>query len=261
MVYATIDIMTIIEALILGLVEGLTEFLPISSTAHLLLTGRLLNVSDGNFLATFSIAIQVGAIAAVLFLYRRELISSSTLWRHIMVAFLPTAVIGLLLYPVIKATFLAEMWISIAALFAGGVFLIWFERRISPQLIAADNISYKQAFWIGVAQSVAVIPGVSRAGATIVGGMLAGVSRASIVKFSFLLAVPTMIAAAGLDLVKNFDTLSFSQLKVMAIGLVTSFVVAVAVIKWLTRYVSRHNFSAFGWYRIIIAVVLAAVLL
>lgn len=251
------------SALILGIVEGLTEFLPISSTAHLILASRLLGISQSNFAKTFEIAIQSGAILAVLALYWRKFLDIEVL-KKVVVAFIPTGIIGLILYKLVKEYLLGSMGVVLAALAIGGALLIIFEYVFKKKLDSAvlddstsDNggsasISYKKAFWVGVFQSIAIIPGVSRAAATIIGGMLLGIRRETIVEFSFLLAVPTMLAATGLDLLKNADAFSSSEFGILFIGLAVSFVTAILSIKFLLRYIKKHTFTGFGVYRIIL---------
>lgn len=252
-----------LEALVLGIVEGLTEFLPVSSTAHLLLTQRILDIPDSAQVTSFVIAVQVGAIAAVLARYWKTLTTSWETDKRILVAFVPTAVIGAVLYRVITAFFFSTTSISILALGIGGVLLLVFERwhRESPE--AREDLSrlpYRTAFLIGCAQAIAVIPGVSRAAATIVGGLLLGLKRRTVVEFSFLLALPTLVGATVLDLVQQADQLTDDALPVLLVGLVAAFVVARLTVSWLLRYVETHSFVAFGWYRIVVAAFVWALL-
>lgn len=262
--------MTIIQSVILGIVEGITEFLPVSSTGHLILTGKLLGVPDSNFSKSFDIAIQLGAILAVLFLYWRKISLDKNLWKKVLVAFIPTAVLGFLFYKVLKEFLLSSTVVVLWALFLGGIFLIIFEiwypsskakltagrvrKEKNDRQNGLEQISYKKSFFIGVIQSLSIIPGVSRAGATIVGGLLAGLKRQTIVEFSFLLAVPTMAAATLYDLYKSAGEFSFSEFHLLAIGFITSFVVAVVAIKWLLNFIKNHTFISFGIYRIVVAV-------
>lgn len=243
--------MTLIDALVLGIVEGITEFLPISSTAHLMLVGELLGLVQSAFVKSFEIAIQLGAILAVVALYWRKFIDAPTLLR-VGAAFVPTALVGALLYPFIKSSLLGNTAVALGALFVGGVLLIVFERWYKP---APDSnpeapLTYSQALFVGLAQAVAVIPGVSRSAATIIGGLMLGINRVTIVEFSFLLAVPTMAAATALDLYKTAEVFSYSDWNILAVGFVISFIVAVAAIKWLLKFVKTHDFTAFGLYRI-----------
>lgn len=252
--------MTDLQALILGIVEGITEFLPISSTAHLMFTSSLLGLAQSDFVKTFEIAIQLGAILAVVVLYWRTIFDLK-LMSKIITAFIPTAVIGLVLYHFIKTYLLGNVTAALWAVGLGGLVLIAFEWWHGKQVTAdhekVNDISYKQAAFIGVAQAVAVIPGVSRSAATIVGGLLMGINRETIVQFSFLLAVPTMAAATGLDLLKSYKDFSSADVTVLIIGFVASFVVALIAIKWFLGFVRKHTFTGFGIYRIVAALLLA----
>ena len=251
--------MTILQAVILGVIEGVTEFLPISSTGHLIVASRLMGITDSNFLKSFEIIIQFGAILAVVVLYWKKLWSNKENWKKILIAFLPTAIIGFLLYKTLKQYLLSSTNIVLWSLLLGGIILILFElwhKKYGRVGVAEINqISYKKSFLIGVWQSLAVIPGVSRSGATIVGGLAMGVSRETIVEFSFLLAIPTMAAATSYDLLKSGATFSFDQWHLLIVGFVVSFIVAMATIKWFIGYVKNHSFISFGIYRIIIALV------
>ena len=196
------------HAVLFGVVEGISEFLPISSTGHLILTGRLIGFAQDSFLKSFEIAIQLGAISSVMALYWKSFLVDRQVFRRVLSAFLPTAVLGFIFYKIIKRFLLGNTQVVLWSLFLGGIFLILFERLRCPptkEIKAIALIPYRTAFWIGAAQSLAMIPGVSRSAATIVGGLALGVERSTIVQFSFLLAVPTMAAATGLDLVKNAD--------------------------------------------------------
>lgn len=253
--------MNYLHAIILGIVEGFTEFLPISSTAHLVLASRILGILETDFVKTFIIVIQLGAILAVVVLYFNRLFKNIEMLKRVVVAFLPTAAIGFILYKIIKGLLLENFWIILASLFVGGVALIAFEKLHRPQDRAVDMLSYKQAFFVGCAQSLAVIPGVSRAAATIVGGMLLGVPRTLIVEFSFLLAVPTMAAAAGYDLLKSAHGFGSGEFGMLAVGFITSFVFAWLGIKFLLNYIGSHSFSGFGVYRIVISIAALGLLL
>ena len=261
--------MTHLHALILGIVEGLTEFLPVSSTGHLILAGKLLKLEDSEFLKSFEIAIQLGAIFSVVALYWRRFFMSWETFKRVTAAFIPTAILGLAFYKIIKLYLLGNSAIVLWSLVIGGIILIMFEKMMahrSKQNAARhatmnpaeeiEKLPYKKAAYIGLCQTVAFIPGVSRSGATIVGGMLLGVSRAAIVEFSFLLAVPTMAAATGLDLIKNADAFSSSDFSLLAVGGITSFLVALAAIQFLIKFVQKNSFVGFGVYRILAAVVL-----
>lgn len=245
--------MTLIESILLGIVEGFTEFLPISSTAHLVLTANLLGLSQSDFVKTFEIAIQSGAILAVLLLYFRKFFDIEVL-KRVIVAFIPTGIIGFLLYKTVKTYLIGSTGIMLWSLALGGLFLILFEYffKRDGNIKNIQEISYKNSFFIGLFQAVAIVPGVSRAAATIIGGLLLGVERRTIVEFSFLLAVPTLLAATGLDLLKSYGEFSNSQFSTLALGFVASFVTAIVSIKFLLGFVRTHTFTAFGVYRVLL---------
>lgn len=262
--------MTALHALLLGIVEGFSEFLPISSTAHLILTSELFRLQQTEFLKTFNIVIQFGAILSVVVVYWRSLLVRKDVMIRIAIAFIPTAIIGFLLERVIRNILFENIPTILWSLFIGGIILIVFEkwqggighgpkgRPLGSPVTRTDemaDMSYRQAFLVGLCQALAVVPGVSRSGATIVGGMFLGISRKAIVDFSFVLAVPTMLAATVLSMVKHSDEMSFDQSGLLFIGFVTSFVVALISIKWLLGYVKKHTFVAFGVYRMVIALV------
>jgi len=249
--------MNLFESLIYGVVEGLTEFLPISSTGHLIITERLLGGSSSDFLKSFIIAIQPGAIMAVLVLYWRSLLVDWEVIKRVAVAFLPTAILGVVLYPQIKKLLDKDsLDVVLWSLGLGGIGLVAFELFHGERKGACEgttNIRYRQAFWIGVCQTAAFIPGVSRAAATVIGGLALGVNRKTVVEFSFLLAVPTMAAASGYDLFKSAGHFTTDQLQFLLVGVVTSFVVAILAIRFLLYFVTTHSFVAFGIYRIVAA--------
>ena len=210
-----------IHAIIFGIIEGITEFLPISSTGHLMLTARCLGIAQTEFVKSFEIAIQSGAILAVVVLFWKTLRKGSALWKKLFAAFLPTAVIGTLLYKVIKGFLFNSSTVVLWALFLGGIALVLFEcfyREKENAVAALSEISYPQALLIGLFQSLAIIPGVSRAAATIIGGLSVGLKRKTIVEFSFLLAIPTMAAAMALDLLKSAHAFSADQFYVLGVG-------------------------------------------
>src|SRR3989344_5059997 len=247
------------SAFFLGVVEGFTEFLPISSTAHLNLASDLMGFAQSEYVKTFEIAIQSGAILAVVVLYWKKFLDWEIL-KRVAVAFIPTAILGAIFYKLIKSFLIGNTAIALWALALGGVLLILFEKihkEPTGQVCgpADSTMSYKQSFLVGLFQSVSMIPGVSRAAATIVSGMLLGVRRAAIVEFSFLLAVPTMLAATGYDLLQSAGTFSMSEVNILAVGFIASFVMAVISIKFLLAYIRRHSFTAFGIYRIILVLV------
>jgi undecaprenyl-diphosphatase len=249
------------HALLLGIVEGITEFLPISSTAHLILASRALGLAETEFLKSFEIIIQLGAILSVVVLFWRRFLDFDVL-KKLVVAVIPTGVIGLTVYKAIKGFLMGSIAVVLLSLVVGGIALIVFERfqRQEDRDVDFGEITYRNAFLIGLFQALAVIPGVSRSAATIVGGSLLGVSKRTIVEFSFMLAVPTMLAATGLELLKSRAALS-GNFGVLGIGFVVSFVTAIVAIKSFLAYVKRRDFSAFGWYRIALAVVFYLVFL
>lgn len=248
--------MSYLDAILLGLVEGVTEFLPVSSTGHLILASSLLGLEQTAFVKSFEIAIQFGAILSVVALYWRSFLDFET-QKRLAIAFLPTAIIGLSLYPFIKSALIGNEVVVVWALALGGIALIVFEflhieNPTASRGIAA--ISYAQAVAIGLCQSIAIIPGVSRSGATIVGGLLVGLPRITVVEFSFLLAVPTMLAATGLDLLKTSTVFTRDEWLTLGVGFVVSFGVALISIVWLLRFVRSHTFIPFGVYRVVLAI-------
>ena len=248
--------MEFIHAVILGIVEGISEFLPVSSTGHLILAGRLMDLPPTEFLKSFDIAIQLGAILAVVFLYWKKLLCNMAIFKRVAVAFFPTAILGLVFYKMIKSFLLGSEQVVIWSLFFGGIFLIVFElvhKEKADATFEIEKLSYKKAVLIGVFQSIAMIPGVSRSAATIIGGLFLGMKRQAIVEFSFLLAVPTMAAATGLDLIKSAPDFTADELGLLAAGFLVSFVVAVAAVKFLLHFIKNHTFISFGIYRIAIA--------
>ncbi len=244
------------QAVILGIVEGITEFLPISSTGHLILAGHLLHISSSEFYKTFEIFIQLGAIGAVVLLYWRQFFNYQLLFR-LLVAFLPTAILGLIFYSLIKKYLLGNWLVVVSSLFLGGIFLWWFEKRYqtTSTINNLTDITLKQACLIGFFQTIAFVPGVSRAAATIIGGLILGLKRQVIVEFSFLLAVPTMLAASVLDLYKS--QLNFTNVEItnLAIGFIVALITAVLVIRWLLNFIQRKNFIPFAWYRMAVAII------
>jgi undecaprenyl-diphosphatase len=244
-----------VHALILGIVEGITEFLPISSTAHLILAARALNLADTEFLKSFEIIIQFGAILSVVVLYWSRLWNREMILK-LVVAFIPSGIIGLTVYKAVKVYLLDNVPVVLAALIIGGVVLILFERFRKQTDAPSDfsEITYKRAVLIGIFQTIAVIPGVSRSAATILGGALIGVSKRTIVEFSFLLAVPTMLGATVLDVYKSYSSLA-GNLGTLGVGFVVSFLTAIAAIKSFLGFIKKRDFAMFGWYRILLAVV------
>lgn len=245
-------------AIIFGLVEGITEFLPISSTGHMILTAKLRGLGQTEFLKSFEIAIQLGAILSVIVLYWRSLLLDVEIIKRVAAAFIPTAVVGFVLYKIVKKVLLGSSDVVVWSLLIGGILLIIFEllhREKDDSIDEIRKLPYSKAVLIGLFQSVAVIPGVSRSAATIIGGLVLGMKRKTIVEFSFLLAVPTMLAATVLDLLKSAGSFSADQFGFLAVGFIVSFVVAIFSIKFLLHFVKNNNFIPFGIYRIVVALI------
>jgi undecaprenyl-diphosphatase len=253
------DPASLLHALILGIVEGLTEFLPVSSTGHLILTGQLLGFNDEKG-KVFEIAIQFAAILAVVWEYRVRLrqtllgMTSDPLSRrlavNLTVSFLPAAVLGFLFLKQIK-TYLFNPVVVASAFIVGGLLIIWAERR--QHVIRAesiDDMTWQDALKVGFAQALSMIPGTSRSGATIIGGLFFGLSRRAATEFSFFLAIPTMFAATSYDVYKHRDLFSVDDLDLFAVGGIVSFFSAFLAVRGLLRFISRHDFSVFAWYRI-----------
>jgi undecaprenyl-diphosphatase len=249
--------MDFITAFILGIVQGISEFLPISSTGHMILASHLMGLKHTEFLKSFEIAIQVGTILSVVVLYWRSLLVDFEVIKRLVVAFIPTGVLGLTLYKLIKGYLLGSETVVLCSLLIGGIFIVAFEywyREKEDATSEIREISYKNAVIIGLFQSIAMIPGVSRSASTILGGLWLGLKRKTIVEFTFLLAVPTMLAATGYDLIKSGSQFSFDQIQYLLVGFVTAFVVALLAIKFLLQFIKTHTFIPFGIYRIVLVV-------
>lgn len=249
--------MDITTSLILSAVEGLTEFLPVSSTGHLVLVSRLLGVGQSEFVKSFEVIIQLGAILAVVILYRMKFLTQLQTMVRVVISFIPTAVVGFVLYPLIKSILLGNELITLVALAVGGFIFIILEKILKnkkPQITDTSSLPYSRAVVIGLLQSVSMIPGVSRAAATIFGALLVGMERKSAVEFSFLLAVPTMLAATVLDLLKTNHTFSSNELILLATGFIGSFIFALIAVKFLLSFIKTHSFIPFGIYRIVLAI-------
>ncbi len=247
--------MDILSVIILGIVEGITEFLPISSTGHLVLASSLMKIPQTEFLKSFEIAIQLGAIISVVTLYWKTLVFNRKMLKKIVIAFIPTALIGLIAYKFMRSFLLGSETVVIWSLLLGGIFIIAFElwHKRNDDKKEKATISYKEAFLIGLIQALAIVPGVSRSAATIIGGLALGLNRKTIVEFSFLLAVPTMFAAVGLDLYKQAHFFTQSQYSYLISGFVVSFLAAMVAIKFLLAFIKKNSFISFGIYRIILA--------
>ncbi len=262
------ELTLIIKALILGVVEGLTEFLPISSTGHLILAGDLLDFNDEKA-KLFSIVIQVGAILAICWEYRGKIASvlggltsqrqAQKFVLNLAVAFMPLAILGLLFGKHIKALLFKPLPVAIAFI-VGALVIFWAEKREHKiRIDNVDDLSLLDAFKLGIAQAFALIPGTSRSGATIIGGLFFGLSRKAATEFSFFLAIPTLIAASAYDLYKHRDLLQFENDGIhFAVGLIAAFISALLAVKGLLRYISHHDFIIFAWYRIVFGLVVIA---
>lgn len=249
--------MTLLDSIILGIVEGFTEFLPISSTGHMILVSSLLGIVANDTTKTFEIAIQCGAILAVVVFYAKKIFSSRSLIPKIIVGFIPTGIIGLLVYKIVKTYLLGNVLVVSVALIVGGIILYIIEiyKKENDTSIVDHEVTYKEAFIIGCWQILAFIPGVSRSGATIIGGRLANIPKKTIIEFSFLLAIPTLAAATGLDLLHSWNTLTNANLIAILIGAVVTFITALVSIRFLLSYIQKHSFKIFGVYRIVIGVI------
>ena len=253
--------MNLLHAALLGIVEGVTEFLPVSSTGHLILATGLLGLEQTEFLKSFDIAIQFGAILAVVVLYGRSLLFRPAVLRRVAAAFLPTALIGFLLYKTVKRFLLGNGTVVMWALLLGGIGLIVFEllyREKDTDSEDLGGIPYRSCFLIGVFQSLAMVPGVSRSAATVIGGLSLRLKRKTIVEFSFLLAVPTMLAATVLDLMKSAHAFTPQEYRFLGVGAVVSFVVSILSIRFLLGFIRSHTFIPFGVYRILAALAFLA---
>ena len=258
------DIALLIKAAILGIIEGLTEFLPISSTGHLIILGDLLGYNDATS-KVFKIVIQLAAILAVCWDYRVRLIKmviglpnepvAQRFATMLFIGFLPAAVLGLMFYSTIKTLLFNPITVA-TALIVGGFIILYVEKRTyHPRINSVDEMSWKDALKVGFAQALAMIPGTSRSGATIMGGLIFGLSRKAAAEFSFFLAIPTMFAATVYDLYKNWALLSTDDIPVFAVGFITSFIAAMWAVKSFIRFISNHTFVVFAWYRIAFGIV------
>jgi undecaprenyl-diphosphatase len=251
--------MDLIKALLLGILEGLTEFIPVSSTGHLIIASSLLDFT-GDRAKVFAIVIQLGAIFAVCWAYRDKLLqvarglgggpAARRFATNVLIAFMPAVLLGVLLHKTIKTYLFSPLTVA-AALVAGGLVILWAESRAhTARVTSIDEMDWKDALKVGFAQTVAMFPGVSRSGATIIGGMLLGLSRETATRFSFFLAIPTMFGAAVYDLYKNWALLSVADLPLFTAGFVAAFAAALPTVRALLNYVARHSFRPFAWYRI-----------
>jgi len=253
------SLMNIINAFILGIIEGITEFLPISSTAHLIITSKLLNIPQSEFQKFFEVFIQSGAILAVVFIYWKTILKNKNLLVNITLSFIPTAIVGLFLHKVIKNIFFESFTLIAVSLFVVGLFFIIYEYLLKKKTVKIDKkiiqITILQALLIGIGQSFAVIPGVSRAGAVILTMMILGFNREESALYSFVLAVPTLLAASAFDFLKTDPQIIFngSNPLFLLIGLLTAFFSALLTIKWFIKFLQKNSLVPFGVYRIILA--------
>ncbi|PXW95270.1 undecaprenyl-diphosphatase [Sphaerotilus hippei] len=266
------DLVLLIKAALMGIVEGLTEFLPISSTGHLILAGSLLNltqdITDAK-LKVFEIAIQTGAIFAVILVYWQRLSSTASQFGrsrdarrfvlNVLIGFLPAVVLGLLIGKVVKAHLFTPVIVA-SAFIVGGLIILWAERRpaSSVRVQSVDDMTALDALKVGLVQCFAMVPGTSRSGSTIIGGMLMGLSRQAATDFSFFLGIPTLIGAGAYSLLKEREHLAMGDLPLFLVGLVFSFLSAWLCVRWLLKYVATHNFVPFAWYRIAFGLLILA---
>ena len=251
--------MTTFQAIVIAIVEGITEFLPISSTGHMIITEKLLGINIDEFTKAFTVNIQFGAILSVVVLYWRRFLQSWTFYQKLFVAFLPAAVIGFLAGDLIDSLLESVMTVAIT-MFLGGILLLfvdkWFNKENPDQ-----EVTYPKALKIGFWQCIAMIPGVSRSAATIIGGMQQKLSRTNAAEFSFFLAVPTMAAASAYKLLKDYKSINTENIGILIIGNIVAFIVAMIAIKTFITFLQKHGFIVFGWYRIIVGLVLIILLL
>lgn len=246
--------MTIIEAIIIGIIEGITEFLPISSTGHMILAAAVLKIHQSEFLKTFQISIQIGAILAIVSIYLKRFFRGFDIYVKLFFAFLPTGIIGIIAYPFIKQ-FLFNPFVVSVALIIGGIIIILIDKQIIKRKSSykeIEDISIKNSVYIGLIQCLSMIPGVSRAAATIVGGVFNGFDKRQATEFSFLLAVPTMIAAAAYDILKTPAVFNKHEIIILIIGLSIAFISAWIAVKAFLAIITKFGFAYFGWYRILI---------
>ena len=243
--------MTIFDSIILGIIEGLTEFLPVSSTAHLVLAGQLLHIKQNSFQTAYDIIIQIAPIFSVMIIFKERLMQSLDIWYKLIVAFIPTGIVGLLFHKQIETMFSTNSTVALMIL-TGIAFLTieFFYKERDHDVKLLENVTYSQALKVGLFQVLSLIPGISRSGSTILGAMLIGLRRDVAMIFSFLLAIPTMGAASGYMLLKEYQNLSFENFEILAVGFVVSFIVGWAAVKWFLAIVSKYNFTPFGIYLI-----------
>ncbi|WP_026955832.1 undecaprenyl-diphosphate phosphatase [Algoriphagus vanfongensis] len=248
--------MTLFQSIIIAIVEGLTEFLPVSSTGHMILASAAMGIHDDEFVKTFEVFIQLGAILAIALMYIKRFFRGLQIYYKLFSAFVPTAIVGLLAYDIIKGYLFNPIVVSIS-LIIGGVILILIDKKVvnkEAEIADVEDISYKNAFFIGLFQCLSMVPGTSRAAATIIGGVFNGLDKKQATEFSFLLAVPTMMAAGGYDLIKSDLAFTQAQIMMLAVGSLVAFISAWIAVKLFLKFVSKNGFTAFGWYRIVIGI-------
>ncbi len=255
--------MTFLQSAILGIVEGITEFLPISSTFHLIFTAKLLQIPASDFTKLFEVFIQGGAILAVILLYFKEFLHNRELSKKIFLAFLPTATVGFLLYRIIKNVFFENQWLMLGVFMGMGLIFFLVEKRSDHKEKGLKQLTWKHAIIIGLIQSLAVIPGVSRAGSVIVGMLFLGYDRSESAKFSFMLSIPTILAASAYDLFKmrNVAFANLNNINLLAVGFVVSFIFALISVKWLIKFLQTHSLVPFGLYRLALSILIITLFL
>lgn len=255
--------MTLIQSIIIAIIEGITEFLPISSTGHMILASSLMKINEAEFVKTFEISIQLGAIMAIVLMYAKRFLQGISIYLKLGIAFIPTAIVGFFAYSYIKAYLFNPVIVSVS-LVVGGIVLILVDRFVVNKKSETDileNISYKNAFFIGLIQCFSMIPGVSRAAATIIGGVFNGLDKKQAMEFSFLLAVPTMLAASGYDLLKTPVEFTKHEIFLLVIGFFIAMITAWIAVKIFIKLVENYGFKYFGYYRILIGIIFLIVLL
>lgn len=249
--------MSFIQSIIIAIVEGITEFLPVSSTGHMILASTLMKIQENDFVKTFEIFIQLGAIMAIVMLYAKKFLQSFSIYVKLGIAFIPTAVVGYIAYDFIKGYLFNSIVVAVS-LIVGGIVLVFIDQKLTTKkskVEVVEDISYKNSFFIGLIQCFSMIPGVSRAAATIIGGVFNGLDKKQATEFSFLLAVPTMIAASGYDLLKTPISFTSHEVVLLATGFVVAFFTAWLAVKVFLKIVENYGFKYFGYYRILVGAI------
>jgi undecaprenyl-diphosphatase len=249
--------LSFLEALILAIVEGITEFLPVSSTGHMIIASAFMGINESSFVKIFEVNIQFGAILSVVVLYWKRFFQSLDFYYKLLVAFIPAAVIGFLLGDFID-NLLENVWVVASSLLIGGVILLFVDKWF--QSSNEEKVDYKKALFIGFFQCIAMIPGVSRSAATIIGGMAQGLNRKTAAEFSFFLAVPTMFAASAYKMLKGYKEITTDNLDILLFGNLVAFIVAMLAIKFFISFLTKYGFKVFGWYRIVLGLFLLGML-